>query len=187
MLCSKVTNFGYHTLGRKKRAVSISDHPWEIFATVLIGIGILKIMNPAPGPTPDTSPRCGQPCGGGCPDTNNPGNILDLVPAGLTPVATFPPFANPIRSFDAVAVIFKEPPGTLAGENTGGSGFEPFRRSSGYSPQPSLLDRFRKNIRCLGPRLAEKFGNKPAPFVNYGYGKGTYINDVGFRVGGGSK
>ena len=177
MLCSILTKFGHYPLGRKKRAVSVFDHPWEIFAQVLIGIGILKIMHPSPGLTPDTSPRCGQPCGGGCPDTNNPGNILDLVPAGLTPVATFPPFANPFRSVDAVAAIFKEPPGTLAGENTGGPGFEPFRRSSVYSPQPSVFDKFRKNIQCLGPRLAARFGNKPALFVNYGYGKGTSINE----------
>ena len=170
--------------GRKKRASStspicVSDHPWEIFAKILIGIGILKIMNPAPPLTPPTSPACGQPGGGGCPGDNNPGNILDLVPDGLTPVATFPPFANPFRQVDAVAAIFKEPPGTFAGENTGGAGFEPFRRSSGgYSRQPSLLDRFRKNIRCLGPRLAARFGNEPAPVACYGYGKGNSINDI---------
>jgi len=157
------------TPARKKRA-TCSDHPWEIFAKVLIGIGIIKIMNPAPPLTPPTSPACGEPGGGGCPRDNNPGNILDLVPDGLTPVATFPPFTNPFRNVDAVAAIFKEPSGTFAGENTGGAGFEPFRRSSGYSRQPSLLDRFRKNIRCLGPRLAARFGNEPAP-VNYGYGK----------------
>lgn len=166
---------------RKKRA-TCSDHPWEIFAKVIIGIGMIKIMNPAPGPTPDTSPGCGEPGGGGCPGDNNPGNILDLVPDGLTPVATFPPFANPFRQVDAVAAIFKEPPGTFAGENTGGAGFEPFRRSSGgYSRQPSLLDRFRKNIRCLGPRLAARFGSKPAPVVNYGYGKKK--RDTGYGTG----
>jgi len=171
------------TVRRKKRAVCFSDHPWEKFAKVLIGIGILKIMNPAPGPTPDTSPRCGQPGGGGCPGDNNPGNILDLVPPGLTAVATFPPFANPFRQVDAVAVIYKEPPGTFAGENTGGAGFEPFRRSSGYSRQPSLLDRFRKNIRCLGPRLAARFGKKPDPVVNYGYGKKKRDTGYGYGTG----
>ena len=176
MLCSRLAKFGHYPLGRKKRAVSVFDHPWEIFAQVLIGIGILKIMHPSPGLTPDTSPRCGQTCGGGCPDTNNPGNILDLVPAGLTAVATFPPFVPTFRTIPAVAAIYKEPLGTFAGENTGGAGFEPFRRSSGgYSRQPSLLDRFRKNIRCLGPRLAARFGSKPAPVVNYGYGKAKYF------------
>jgi hypothetical protein len=161
--------------GRKKRA-TCSDHPWEIFAKVLIGIGIIKIMNPAPPLTPPDSPGCGEPGGGACPRDNNPGNILDLVPDGLTPVATFPPFTNPFRNVDAVAAIFKEPPCTFGGENTGGEGFEPFRRSSGFSRQPSLLDRFRKNIRCLGPRLAARFGNEPAPVC--GYGKGTSINDA---------
>ena len=163
------------TSERKKRAVCISDHPWEIFAKVLVGAGILITMFPPPGETPDSSPRCGQPGGGGCPSDNNPGNILDLVPPGLTAVATFPPFVNPIRRVDAVAAIFKEPLGTVGGDNTGGAGFEPFKRSSGYSPQPSLLDRFRKNIRCLWPRLAARFGKKPAPVVNYGYGKAKYF------------
>ena len=159
----------------KQPNLTITDHPWEICAKVLVGVGILIAMNPPPGPTPPGSPRCGQPGGGGCPDSNNPGNILSLVPAGLTAVATFPPFVNPIRRVDAVAAIFKEPLGTVGGDNTGGAGFEPFKRSSGYSPQPSLLDRFRKNIRCLGPRLAARFGKKPAPVVNYGYGKTKYF------------
>jgi hypothetical protein len=158
--------------------LTITTHPWEICAKVLVGVGILIALNPPLPLTPPTSPRCGEPGGGGCPDDNNPGNILDLVPDGLTPVATFPPFANPFRQVDAVAVIFKEPPCTFAGENTGGGGFEPFRRSSGYSRQPSLLDRFRKNIRCLGHRLAARFGNEPAPVVNCGIGKGTSIIDV---------
>ena len=155
--------------------LTITTHPWEICAKVLVGVGILFALNPPPGLTPDTSPRCGEPGGGGCPDDNNPGNILDLVPAGLTPVATFPPFVPPFRRVDAVASIFKEPPGTVAGENTGDAGFEPFRRSSGYSRQPSLLDRFLKNIRCLGPRLARRFGKEPAPVVNYGYGMAKYL------------
>jgi hypothetical protein len=49
------------------------------------------------------------------------------------------------------------------------------KRSSGYSPQPTLLDRFLKNVRCLGPRLAAKFGKKPAPVVDYGYGKAKFF------------
>ena len=40
--------------------------------------------------------------------------ILSLVPAGLTPVAVFPPFLTPRRVF-AEAVIYKESEGTLPG------------------------------------------------------------------------
>ena len=163
--CNDFENMGY----------LCSLHPWEILAKVLVGIGIVTTMFPRPGITPDGLPRCGEPGGGGCPGDNNPGNILDLVPAGLTAVATFPPFVPTFRTIPAVAAIFKEPLGTVAGGNTGGTGFEPFRRSSGYSPQSSLLDRFRKNIRCLGPRLAARFGKKPAPVVNYGYGKAKHF------------
>jgi len=162
--------------------LTITTHPWEICAKVLVGVGILIALNPPPPLTPPTSPRCGEPGGGGCPDDNNPGNILDLVPDGLTPVATFPPFKNPFRNVDAVAAIFKEPPCTFGGENTGGEGFEPFRRSSGYSRQPSLLDRFRKNIRCLGPRLAARFGNEPATVVNCGIGKKKRDTGYGYHV-----
>ena len=177
--CNDFENMGY----------LCSLHPWEILAKVLVGIGIVTTMFPRPGSTPDGSPRCGEPGGGGCPGDNNPGNILDLVPAGLTAVATFPPFVPTFRTIPAVAAIFKEPLGTFAGENTGGAGFEPFRRSSGgYSRQPSLLDRFRKNVRCLGPRLdlarnklllwtmdMIRQNIKPGPVVDYGYGKAKYF------------
>jgi len=169
--CNDFENMGY----------LCSLHPWEILAKVLVGIGIVTTMFPRPGITPDGLPRCGEPGGGGCPGDNNPGNILDLVPAGLTAVATFPPFVPTFRTIPAVAAIYKEPLGTVAGDNTGGTGFEPFRRSSGYSPQPSLLDRFRKNIRCLGPRLAARFGKKPAPVVNYGYGKKKRDTGYGYH------
>ena len=155
-----------------------SLHPWEFLLQTLIGIGTVVTMFPPPPVTPPDSPQCGQPGGGGCPDDNNPGNILDLVPAGLTAVATFPPFVPPFRSIPAVAVIFKEPPCTSAGENTGGGGFEPFRRSSGYSRQPNLLERLQKNIRCLRPRLAARFGITPAPVGHCGFGKRTSINDI---------
>ena len=155
--------------------LTITTHPWEICAKVLVGVGILIALNPPPPLTPPTSPRCGEPGGGGCPGDNNPGDILSLVPDGLTPVATFPPFVPTFRTISAVAAIYKEPLGTVAGDNTGGTGFEPFKRSSGYSRQPSLLDRFQKNIRCLGPRLAARFGKKPAPVVNYGYGKAKHF------------
>jgi hypothetical protein len=144
-----------------------------IAATVLATVTILIAANPAPGLTPSSLPQPGSPGGGGLPSAN-PGNILALVPAGLIPVATFPPFLPADRVIPAVAVIFREQPGTVAGDNTGGTGFEPIRRSSGYSPQPTLLDKFLKNVRCLGPRLAAKFGKKPAPVVDYGYRKAKY-------------
>ena len=135
-----------------------------ITATVLASAAILIAANPAPGLVPSSSPQPGTPGGGGLPSAN-PGNILALVPAGLVPVATFPPFLPADRVIPAVAVIFREQPGTVAGTDLTN------KRSSGYSPQPNLLDRFLKNVRCLGPRLEAKFGKKPAPVVDYGYGK----------------
>ena len=161
-------------IGRKKRSIfcpGTTPPGWPgITATVLTTAAILIAANPAPGLTPSSSPQPGTPGGGGLPSAN-PGNILALVPAGLIPVATFPPFLPADRTIDAVAAIFREPPGTVASDNTGGAGFEPFRRSSGYSPQPTLLERFLKNVRCLGPRLAARFGKSPVPVVDYGYGK----------------
>jgi hypothetical protein len=140
--------------------------------TVLAIAAIFTVANPAPGLTPSNLPQPGSPGGGGLPSAN-PGNILALVPAGLVPVATFPPFLPADRVIPAVAVIFREQPGTVAGTDLTN------KRSSGYSPQPTLLDRFLKNVRCLGPRLAAKFGKKPAPVVDYGYGKTFfYINNV---------
>ena len=138
-----------------------------IATTVLATAAMLIVANPAPSLTPSSSPQPGSPGGGGLPSAN-PGNILALVPAGLVAVATFPPFLPADRVIPAVAVIFREQPGTVAGTDLTN------KRSSGYSPQPTLLDRFLKNVRCLGPRLAAKFGKKPAPVVDYGYGKANY-------------
>ena len=45
--------------------------------------------------------------GGGSSPNGAPAATLALVPAGLTAIATFPPFATP-RSIPAVAVIFAE-------------------------------------------------------------------------------
>ena len=139
-----------------------------IAATVLAAGVVLIAANPAPGLTPSSSPQPGSPGGGGLPCAN-PGNILALVPAGLVPVATFPPFLPADQVIPAVAVIFREAPGTVAGTDLTN------KRSSSYSPQPTLLERFLKNVRCLGPRLAAKFGKKPAPVVDYGYGKTKYF------------
>ena len=140
-------------------------------AAVLAAALLIFALNPSPGEFPSGSPVPGSPFGGGLPNTN-PGNILANVPAGLTPVAVFPPFATP-RTVPAVAVIWREPAGTQPGV--------PLRkkRSSGYSPQPSFLDRFLKNIRCLRPRLTARFGRKPAPVVGYGYhGKKKNVNRI---------
>ena len=158
----------YH---REKRSFNATpsgllDPPLRIVGTILAIAAILKVANPAPGLTPSSSPQPGSPGGGGLPRAN-PGNILALVPDGLVPVATFPPFLPADRVIPAVAVIFREQPGTVAGTDLTN------KRPSDYSPQPTLLDRFLKNVRCLGPRLAAKFGQKPAPFVDYGYGKTT--------------
>merc|ERR550532_2852611 len=139
-----------------------------VVATVLTSAAILIAANPAPGLTPSSSPQPGSPGGGGLPSAN-PGNILALVPAGLVAVATFPPFLPVDRVISAVAVIFREQPGTVAGTDLTN------KRSSSYSPQPTLWERFLKNVRCLGPRLAAKFGKKPAPVVDYGYGKAKYF------------
>ena len=45
-----------------------------------------------------------------------------------------------------------------------------------------MMDRFLKNVRCLGPRLTAKFGRKPAKSPSHSYGKrdtGYYdYNDI---------
>ena len=143
---------GIAIAGRKKRSrtrrsIFCSDSnttPTGILGTVLAIAAIFTVANPAPGLTPSSLPQPGSPGGGGLPSAN-PGNILALVPEGLVPVATFPPFLPADRVIPAVAVIFREQPGTVAGTDLTN------KRSSGYSPQPTLLDRFLKNVRCLGP------------------------------------
>ena len=78
--------------------------------------------------------------------------------AESTPVAIFPPFATPrTPGIDAQAVIFKQAPTTFAA-----------RRRSYH--QPSLKDRFLKNVRCLKPRLKARFGRKPNTVSYDGYG-----------------
>ena len=83
------------------------------------------------------------------------------IPAGLTAVAIFPPFdpAKPrTPGIDAQAAIFKEAAASAVAR----------RRS--YR-QPSLKDKFLKNVRCLIPRLKAKFGRKSNTVSDYGYGK----------------
>ena len=93
---------------------------------------------------------------------------LSLVPAGLTPVSVFPPWATS-RTVPAVGVIFKEAPGTLAG-------VDPTyrkKRAANYHQSPpgpikTLFDKLVKNLKCLGPRLTRKFGRKPSRNTSYG-------------------
>ena len=82
---------------------------------------------------------------------------LALIPAGLTAVSVFPPFATQ-RTVPAEVAIFKE-----------GAAASVARRRS-YR-EPSLKDRFLKNVRCLIPRLKAKFGRQSNTVSDYGYGK----------------
>jgi len=141
---------------------------------ILIGCGLGLMMNPAPTNVPSGSPQPGTPGGGDVPKGNEP--ILNLIPDGLTPVAVFPPFLPGFRrGRNAEATIFKEEPGTFDSQDVGRR-----KRSYGYCPQPSFLERLRKNIKCLGPRLTQKFGRrKSKPVKNYGY-HGKKRRDIGY-------
>ena len=103
-----------------------------------------------PTNVPSNLPQPGTPGGGAKPTGNE--DILALVPAGLEPIAVFPPFLTPRRAL-ADAVIFKEPEGTV-----------PVRRSYDNCPAPSFMDKLSKNIRCFGTRLKQRvkemFGKK---------------------------
>ena len=94
---------------------------------------------------------------------------LSLVPAGLTPVSVFPPWAT-TRTVPAVGVIFKEAPGTLAGvDPTYRKKREAtYHHQSPPNPLKTLFDKLVKNLRCLGPRLTRKFGRKPSHNTSYG-------------------
>ena len=136
--------------------------PFVVGSVLSVGVGALA-ANPPPTNVPNNAPQPGTPGGGGVPTGTE--SILALVPAGLVAVAVFPPFSPSFRrGLNSEAAIFKEPPGTQPGVNTGRR-----KRSFGYCPEPSFLDRLAKNIRCLGPRLTQRFGRKPAPSNDYGY------------------
>ena len=125
-----------------------------ITACALLGLGLIFAFKPPPGLVPSDQPQPGTPGGGGLPSENNPGNVLSLVPQGLTPIATFPPFAT-CRTVPAVAVIWKEPSNT----NEYRSPYDK-RRPLRYSRRPHFLESISKNLRCLQPRLKERFGKK---------------------------
>ena len=86
-----------------------------IATALLSGLGLLFALNPPPGNVPSDQPQPGNKGGGKSPNFSS-GDVLDLVPSGSTAVATFPPFEPKSRTFPAVAVIWREPPGTVAGE-----------------------------------------------------------------------
>jgi hypothetical protein len=77
----------------------------------LVQFPALQLVTPG-SEIPPGNPAPGTPLGGGLPSQAS-AEVLNLVPSGLNPVATFPPFANP-RTIPADAVIFSENPQTLA-------------------------------------------------------------------------
>ena len=151
--------------GRQKRELS-DLNSWGCLIVKLIAIlsalAAWKFGNPQPPPfDPPEVPGPNDPNN---PDNaGNPGNVLDLVPFGLTPVAVFPPFRR-LRTpgVDAVAVIWREPSGTVPNQQLpdDGRGGEPFRkkRDLGYCPEKTLFEKLLLNIRCYKPRLDALFG-----------------------------
>ena len=88
--------------------------------------------------------------------------VAAVAALGLTAVAEFPPFdpnkPRTPRFGDVNAAIFKEEP----------TGFVARRRST---HRPSLIKRFRKNLRCLVPRLKDRIGINSNEIPHHGYGK----------------
>jgi len=64
-------------------------------------------VTPDEGQAPANQPQPGQPGGGALPALAVAPTVLALIPAGLLPVAVFPPFASP-RTTPAECVIFSE-------------------------------------------------------------------------------
>merc|ERR1711935_1120640 len=111
---------------------NITTNTFHLTAASLLAIGTLFALNPSYGLVPTSSPQPGSRNGGnppepiveGLPISRNDENLpphssveaLALVPPGLTPVSVFPSFAKPRTNHRAVAVIFKEPDGTVANE-----------------------------------------------------------------------
>ncbi len=146
-----------------------------------------------PGDAPPGNPQPGEPGGGGSPgDFTNPSaaEAIALVPAGLTPVAVFPPFATP-RTVPAVAVIFSEDPATVRRRKREIDRKHGRRRpySSGGNVGIPLFQRLWKNIRCIRPRLARMFA-RPRPqtsdlgYYHYPgyYNRRSYFDDIRNRI-----
>jgi len=205
--------FGSTSAFESTNNYNITTTPFMIASTSLIAIAVLLASNPTPGLAPSSSPQPGSRNGGSIPETNlealarNGGSIpetnqeaLDLVPPGLTPVATFPNFATPRTNHRAVAVIFKEPEGTvagvdpLAGRKKRGVLAYPYHVKN-YKVNPfketdwndfwaqleydwdtedfkiarketvNIWESLQQNVKCLGPKLTQSLGRKPAPVV----------------------
>lgn len=126
-------------------------------------------------------------------NAGNPGEILELVPYGLVPVAVFPPFDKPrpkkaAQEFDVFGVIFREPPCTRPGDilrpdgviNAGRRSSR--RREEGFCANRNSLQKLLLNIQCYKPRLEELLGTRsyscPEP---YDYGRKKRDNDFDFQ------
>ena len=94
---------------------------------------------------PTGNPTPGQPGGGASPQ-NAPQETLALVPAGLTPVATFPPYNTP-RTFPAQSVIFLENSNPVKRRKKRGI-FEGIQYG---------FKIFMKNLKCLSTRLKYRY------------------------------
>jgi hypothetical protein len=148
-------------------------------SAVLTLVSLPAPPNTLPGQVPPGNPQPGTFGGGGLPtDLSNPyaGLAISLVPAGLLPVAVFPPFVKP-RTIPAVAVIFSEtPPGpgaTAIGKRKKRWINRMFKARQGHysDGRPSMMSRiarsldravktFQNRVRCLGPRLTRRFGRR---------------------------
>ena len=105
-------------------------------------------------------------------NAGNPGEILELVPFGLTPVAVFPPFDKPrpkkaAQEFDVFGVIFREPPCTLPGDILRPDGIINAGRKKRDVRGPELvcanrnsLQKLLLNIQCYKPKLQELLGTR---------------------------
>ena len=164
-------------------------------------ISAIMLMMPSPnslpaGQAPASSPQPGTPGGGAIPGgiiTPIKAAALVLVPLGLIPVAVFPPFEVEPPFPGTVAVIFSENLNLNKRKKRWISRL--FKARQGYASvsKPSLISRIarglgrvvkrlHKNLACLKPRLAKKFGRTARKQAMYslGYGiepKNDYFSD----------
>ena len=117
------------------------------------------ILNPSPvkvlNSVPTNVPQPGTPQGGALPFTAA-ATTLALVPLGLTPIATFPPFATP-RAFPAEAVIYSEfsaAPRRGKREINVGFSLQKNVSSNFWSFGSNFLRYLKKQFQCLPIRLS---------------------------------